>query len=338
MKFSNWTYNFNKDGFSIIPDRIINKPDSLVKYYSLRDYNIEAFKQSYFYFSHPSILNDPFDSCFQFIDLRKLTLSQFVSLFRNNKVLIFKGHNLTDLEVEQFVTYYFMKDRVKFANDSKTFFWNLIFKNHGLLSLAANNINILMWSYYNNNEGFAIDFKNIDFLNKGIFGPFPMNYQDEFETILPTDIEIEKEKLLYLINIKSKQWAHEDEWRYILNCPNASIPNYQDIKLEDEKRKARYHLDCIDSVILGYKFFNTNISGKVEKEVNKYHYIFNCFYVNGKPNQDFLKTDLLDFLIENNIRTKQINTTDNNCFGLKAIPIKIECKGKGKEYSIETLI
>jgi hypothetical protein len=337
MKISNWTYNCNNDGFSIIPDRIINKPDSFVKYYSLRDYNIEAVKRRLFYFSHPHILNDPFDSCIQFIDLSRLTCCQFISLSKKNKALIFKGHNLTGSEVEQFVTYYFNKDREQFANEYKTFFWNFIFKDHGLLSLTAKNNDLLMWSYYNNNEGFAVEFKNIHFLDKNIFGPFPMNYQEKFETILPQNIEIEKEKLLYLTNIKSKQWAHEEEWRYILNCPNISIPNYQDDNLEDEKRKVKYHLDCVDSVILGYKFFNTNISAKAEKDDNKFHYLFNCCNNNGVPNQDNLKTDLLDFLIDNNISAKQIKTTDDNSFGLKAIPIKIGCKSKGKEYLIETL-
>lgn len=197
MKFSNWTYNYNEKGFSIIPNRIIKKPDSLVKYYSLRDYNIEAVKQKYFYFSHPLSLNDPFDSCIQFIDLEKLSCSQFVSFSIKNKALIFKNLSVNNADIEQNVTSFFNNDRKQLANEFKVFFWNFIFKDHGLLSLTAKNNNLLMWSYYNNNEGFAIELKNIDFLDKNVYGPFPMNYQEEFETITPINIEIEKEELLY---------------------------------------------------------------------------------------------------------------------------------------------
>lgn len=99
----------------------------------------------------------------------------------------------------------------------------------------------------------------------------------------------------------------------------------------------KYNLDCVDSVILGYKFFNTNNSDDLEENNTEFHYIFNSYNNNGVSNQDRLKTDLLDYLIENNINTKQIFTADNNSFELKALPIKIECKRKGKEYLIKTL-
>jgi len=108
-----------------------------------------------------------------------------------------------------------------------------------------------------------------------------------------------------------------------------SIPNYYDKDLDDEKRKIGYSKRSLVGLTLGYKFFDGNITSKPNFE-------FKSNDDSENPNPDRLKTELLDFAIENEIEMKQINTFDDSSFRLRAKKISVECIKKSKEYAVET--
>jgi hypothetical protein len=92
MKASNWQYLYKKNLFNVIPDYYIQKPQFFYKYYSISHYNIDAFLNSKFYFSHPLILNDLFDATIQAINLEKMPLSQLVNLYDSYSEIIWKDN------------------------------------------------------------------------------------------------------------------------------------------------------------------------------------------------------------------------------------------------------
>lgn len=88
-----------------------------------------------------------------------------------------------------------------------------LFNSKGVLSLANNSNNILMWSHYgNNHNGICFGF---DTSNKQVFKNLKkVRYQSHFEELwgwLYTDDEI-VENILYT---KSHQWSYENEYRCI---------------------------------------------------------------------------------------------------------------------------
>jgi hypothetical protein len=69
----------------------------------------------------------------------------------------------------------------------------------------------LIWSYYNNHQGFALELYNQLFDSGDVIGAFPINYAENYETIFPRSIKLDMEQLLYFTNVKSSQWRHEKE-------------------------------------------------------------------------------------------------------------------------------
>ena len=333
MEFNNWKYLRDKNGFQVIPNEKIEIPRSFVKYYSLSTLNIDAITNQYLYFSHPSILNDPFDGCFQLISLKDFSERQFVKLFFKNKDLLKTHPELTYESLTIFIKNYYQKNKESLIKLGLTFYWNEIFKNHGLLSLTEKDSDLLMWSYYTNHTGFAIKLKN-DFLNgeSDVIGPFPINYADDYKTICPRSVKLQDEQFLYISNVKSTKWKHENEWRFILNRENMSIPKYKDDNLKDGKRKVNYQKNQIEAIYLGYKFLFGNLSPTYLGE-NVDLYSFNPDFNN--KNDDWLKVQVLNFAIGNRIPIKGIETEEDNSFSLHPVTYEILIKKKDTEYLVE---
>jgi len=331
MTFNDWTYINKKGVASVIPNKEIPLPDYFVKYFSLNDYNADALLKSYLYFSHPLILNDPFDSCRQLVDLKEFSERQLVKLYTKNLRYSNPSSQMSDDEIKQYIAYRFRNDKEELLDGFLTLFWNLIFKDWGIMSLSSNPVNMLMWSYYNNHKGFSIRFKNNLFLKNEILGPFPINYTDSYLPISPQSIRIDLEELLYVTNVKSNDWQHENEWRYLFNCHDMSIPEYKDEQLDENKRKVEYDLDKVDCIILGYKFFFGNITGTYHGKGKRLYQ-----FKPSKDNYNQLKLDIINFIIDKRILVKEIEIEENNKFELKLVDIIIYPKTEGKEYFVES--
>ncbi|MBK3519974.1 DUF2971 domain-containing protein [Carboxylicivirga marina] len=329
MIFNNWKYLRDKQGPRIVPDSDKPLPNSFIKYYSLSNNSVNAFTNRYLFFSHPSILNDPFDSCRQMVCLDKFSERQFVKLHERNQRLITPDMRYSHEHIQSRTSRLFREDKSDLEDSYLTFFWNLIFKDWGILSLAGVDNDMLMWSYYNNHQGFALEFENQLFEDNGIIGPFPINYADHYETISPRSIRLETEQLLYVTNVKYSQWSHEKEWRFLVNRENMSIPNYNDPTLELDKRKVSYKKDKVKSIILGYKFFAENMT-KTYFGKGKRLYQFNPV----SNEMDKLKIEIINYIIENNITVREVEIVENNTFSLNVMNIELICKQKGHEYYV----
>lgn len=330
MIFNDWEY-INKNGGKIIPTIDIPAPNSFAKYYGLNKYSVDALTNQYLFFSHPLILNDPFDSCRQLVNLSKFSERQFVKLIEKNRKFTLPNNSISPEQIMHKTGIWFREDKADLADTSLTFFWNLVFKDWGILSLAGINNDMLMWSYYTNHQGFVIEFDNQLYDSGEVIGPFPINYSKNYKTIFPRSIKLERENLLYATNVKSLRWKHEKEWRYLVNRDNMSIPNYKDSLLNEEKRKVNYHKGKVKSVILGYKFFQGN-STKTNLEKGKRLYQFQP-KINKK---DKLKLKILDYILDNNLMLKEIEIEENNTFDLKVMDVKLSIRTKGFEYFIES--
>lgn len=329
MIFNDWKYLKDKKGARIIPDSEIAFPDSFIKYYGLNKNSIDATINEYLFFSHPLILNDPFDSCRQLVSLDKFSARQFVKLQERNQRFFTLDKRYPHEVIQARIEKWYYEDKDELADSFLTFFWNLIFKDWGILSLSGVDNDMLMWSYYNNHQGFAIEFENQIFNDTEVLGAFPINYKENYETISPRSIKLDIEQLLYVTNVKFSQWSHEQEWRFLVNRENMSIPNYTDPILKVDKRKVRYQANKVKSIILGYKFFEDNITmthfGK-----GKRLYRFQP----EKNENDKLRLKLINHILDNDIEIREIEIAEDNTFSLNVMNIELICEQKGYEYFV----
>lgn len=333
MIYNNWKYIKGENGYEVQPDVHKEIPDYFIKYYALSKYNCDAFLNGYLFFSHPLIINDPFDSCFQLVKLDKFSERQFVKLVYKNRSIVNPNFDMTYEQVEYQIGQYYKNDKTQLQQLGLTFFWNFIFKDHGILSLTTNEKDMLMWSYYSQHLGFAVKLRTDIFKsNKAVFGPFPMNYCDKYQTLSPRSIKLSPEELIYVTNVKSNRWKHEDEWRFILNKENMSVPNYNNSNLSENKRKVYYKKEEIERIFIGYKFFSGNVTG-IDVGENKELYKFNPD--SKLQNEDWLKVQILNKAINEKIEIFGIETEDNNTFDLKTVEYDIRINELNKDYIVE---
>jgi hypothetical protein len=329
MNFNNWEYKKDKQGLRVIPAFEKKHPNSFIKYYGLNNYSIDALTKGYLFFSHPLILNDPFDSCRQLVSLDKFSERQFVKLQERNQRFANPDINYTSNEIKEKISQWYKEDKAELEDSFLTLFWNLIFKDWGILSLAEVDNDMLMWSYYNNHQGFSIKLENEIFEDKNVFGAFPINYSEKYETISPGSIKLDPEQLLYVTNVKYSQWSHEKEWRFLVNKENMSIPNYTDSILSSDKRKVRYDIKKIKSIILGYKFFEDNIT---KTHFGKGKRLYQFYPENNE--KDKLRLAVINYILENNVEAQEIEIAEDKTFSLIAKNISIVCKQKEREYFV----
>lgn len=329
MIFNDWKYIKDKGRARIIPDSDIPLPKSFIKYYGLNENSVNATINGYLFFSHPLILNDPFDSCRQLVSLDKFSERQFVKLREQNQRFITPDRRYSLEEIKFKIVKRYRENKKDLADSYLTLFWNLIFKDWGILSLAGVDNDMLMWSYYNNHQGFALEFENQLYNTPEVHGAFPINYTKNYETISPRSIKLDIEQLLYVTNVKYSQWSHEKEWRFLVNRENMSIPNYIDPILKLDRRKVRYQERKIKSIILGYKFFEDNVT-KTHFGKGKRLYRFHP----DKNEKDKLRLELFNYIFENNIKVREIEIAEDNTFSLNVMNIELICEKEGCEYFV----
>lgn len=295
---SDWIYKYNsaENKFEVIPNIKIQKPKTLFKYFSMETHHIETLKHLYLWAAHPDTYNDLYDCYYNVQNFHPEFMIHYMS-------------NYQRLEI---VKANYAKNPKSFTEGFKHFFRADIFRKYGLVSFSETVSNILLWSYYNKNKGFAIEF-DYSLFPSNFHGPFFMNYRADYNNEL--SIESEKEvplMLLYISTIKNKQWIHEREWRVIVESPKDKImfaPKIQQLKdLGGHDRKFDYPFEAIKSVALANYFF----------EIEEIYW----------PNDKILcitlleevdkKSTILNFLVEREIKTKIITkeTKKGNSFDL----------------------
>jgi hypothetical protein len=283
------------------------KPVSLYKYYPLNNYSIDAVINHYLFSPHPYYLNDKYDCSGELIDYSNLTLEYFIN--RLVKELgLFSDQRVRELyeTAKKWVL-----ERVSVDVNSI-----ILFMKFGIISLTEDSKNILMWSYYNQNNGFTIKL-NTSLLPRDFLGPFPINYCEKLEKI---DFAKYDSSLcvLYQSNAKKNLWDLENEWRYLTyNKDGKYHPIYSaaDIKT----RKFFYNSAAIEEIILGYDFFNPK---EIKYGLRTPEY--DIISLSGKKSKGLkkLKRKLLAFIVTNSIPCKQI-IKHRYEFLLDAVEVKI---------------
>jgi hypothetical protein len=213
-----------KEGESPKEDRLSNLvrqlPPILYKYSGLSGPRLEWIRDlivhSRLYFAKPSQLNDPFECRippdFEASELaREAYWREAVARQRLNprdrKALIRKMVGLTRTP----------NGRRKLTEQT----YQALDKN-GVTCFAPSPCKTLMWSYYGEGHtGVAVRFKtDLDELMRfgqlhGMILPVPVRYQQGFPRI-EFYAQDQSERALALVGTKSKDWEHEEEWRFLL--------------------------------------------------------------------------------------------------------------------------
>lgn len=285
-KISDWIYRYDtkENKFEVIPNIKIQKPQTLYKYFSMKDHHIESLKHMYLWAAHPDSFNDLYDCYFNIQNFHPEFMIHYMS-------------NYQSLEL---VKENYARNPKGFTEGFKHFFRADKFRKFGLISFSESHTNILLWSYYNENKGFAIEF-DYSLFPANFHGPFLMNYcSGYFNELLIKTEEDAALMLLYMSTIKNKQWKHEKEWRIIVESPKDKImfaPKIQQLKnLGGHDRKFDYPFEAIKSVVLANYFFEIEeISWPNDKIL--------CITLLENIDK---KGTILNFLVEREIATKII--------------------------------
>lgn len=161
------------------------------RYGSKRD--LESLKDDYFYAPHPSKLNDPFKNMFHIDEIQKQ--------------LSFLG-NVGSISVTG-------------IQDALNDHCNNIREKIGIYSLSKTATDELLWAYYaDSHTGFSIEYDSEQLVELNTIAmSFEVEYQDAIPSLNLNNI-INPDVMQFLqctTGIKSKSWAHEEEFRIILD-------------------------------------------------------------------------------------------------------------------------
>lgn len=178
----------------------------LFKYCPIGKNQLSALAQKKIWYSKPAGFNDPFDTKFYVRGRSRKFEQKLVS----QKISTFLDKDISD-------TILTLKRTVdELLGDFKKGIENL-----GILSLASNNKNLLMWSHYASaHKGMCLEFKRInDTALADDKKTKPMSYNDSYPSIHVTSILSETDTLsnkIRILHTKSKHWEYEQEWRHVV--------------------------------------------------------------------------------------------------------------------------
>ncbi|MDI1234283.1 MAG: DUF2971 domain-containing protein [bacterium] len=169
------------------------------------------------FFSMPNKLNDPFDSLlpFRFEDkvLTKENSLKSIYFYKKlfnprmseNELLQASLYDLDNTDWERRWKEYLPRHR------------ELVNLNWGVLSMASENHNLLMWSHYaNGHQGFCIGFDTRILCQVAECAIMDMNYTNEFLLLPPYELgKDETDQIVQLLITKSELWRYECEYRLL---------------------------------------------------------------------------------------------------------------------------
>lgn len=231
-------------------------PAKLYKYRNTREFTETIFVSNEVYFASPEKFNDPFDGGFRI--LCDGEQNQWVSESQALRVIREEHPEWKPEEqaeaVRQAVAIIHTDRRedlrrifeTKLANDT----------NHiaGVLSLSAQNDNILMWSHYaDKHKGICIEFRT-DIVHSPFARAMPVVYDDEYPRFDLHEVVMNEElrsSAAWMLT-KSPLWEYEKEWRVL--------------DFEMGNGVQAFPAECISGVVLGCRT-PANERRKVERWV-----------------------------------------------------------------------
>lgn len=292
--FEHNDFIYTEDGIKY--PKTIKFPTLVFKYYAFGKNSVDAFVNSYLYFSHPSQLNDIVDSTDLLLNFKDCSAENYYRLYDFRKEVSTFGEkeipNYEDAKNDKFI-------------DLRNFIYINSFFNKGILSLTTHPFNKLLMAHYVSEKGFVLEFEPNNLLDSLIksneckfINLSPINYSKKIKQInffKDSEKTIEnvvggklhildyRAPFLYLTNVKDKVWEYEKEWRIILEKERMGhiaapldfkeVPNGNKIK---DGRQIKYNHNCLNRIILAPIFFN-NSNFKIERRDinNRMHYSLN---------------------------------------------------------------
>lgn len=308
FKYDNWIYRVYEKAhqnydFDVIDPNQTLKPRYLYKHYSLNGYGVESTVNYYLYASHPLQLNDPYDCNRYVFDFEATPMATFKSFLKNHGIL--EG-------IEN-----------RYRNNKKEFiewfldgFWHIMYSKIGIVSMSDLPMNIQMWAYYSNLNGFQVKL-DTEKIPKILKGPFKIRYSTHISKI-PIKNDFVLPILFQTLN-KENNWDHESEWRYLIIGPDdLEVPYslYSKDHALPHNRKFNFDISALVEINLGCYFFLNN----PQKEIGKNRSLITI----SNSRETHNKIKLLEFICNHpNILINMIFWKRNFTYQLVQVPIKI---------------
>jgi len=227
-------------------------PPFLSKYYICNKDNLNVLKKRKIWASDPYTFNDPFDCSSLFWD--GFTFPFF-------EVKAWLSRLLEEKQVNQCTN----------INQLRELFCATILDGIGVFCMNNSDFNDLFWAHYTQNHcGFQILFDKEKLNRFWGLTPFRIDYLSENElqlekvSLAREDLESETilPKILRWLTVKKDNWEKENEWRYLFRYK----------KIGDGTRLIQYPKDAIESITLGFKFFDHASQEYINDGVYKYEF------------------------------------------------------------------
>ena len=234
-------------------------PTKLYKYRDTGDFTEAIFISNEVHFASPEKFNDPFDSVFRIQDGGKRNKDVYDSgalqaIQEKNPEWSFEVQR----DAAKAVGTKIQADPSKKARSNfETKLANDTNRIAGILSLSAQNDNILMWSHYaDEHKGICIEFRT-DIEPSLFTQAHPVVYDEKYPQFdlheVVTNEELRSSAAWMLT--KSPLWEYEQEWRVL------------DFKVRNEEKS--FPAECISGVVLGCRI-PANEKQKVERWVSSF--------------------------------------------------------------------
>jgi hypothetical protein len=196
----------------------MNHPEikSLYKYKPINQFTLDIIANDRIFYPLPESFNDPFDTKCSFRNKSALTQSTNAQKIAR----AFPDENPSDILV-------FTRTDLT----PKIDVFNNMLKNFGILSLAEDAKNILMWSHYaEDHKGICIEFERNEVNGLGDSGKTKkVNYTKNYPSLSSKTLLSKKDtesSLMRVLYTKSESWGYEQEWRMFMPKGNTvySVP------------------------------------------------------------------------------------------------------------------
>lgn len=227
----------------------VGKP-YLFRYRPDNDFTLDEIENSYVYFQKRELLNDPFDSTPDLIELKNIDIKK---LFKAFEILVGRK------QIEYIKQKLSSKQLEKTVRESIPNFIN----KHGIscFSLLPGVNMPLLANYSNNHKGLYLQY-NIDLDSEFFKGLRFMNYQKELKKI-PIELLENEEDIFEIFYLKQENWSYEKELRLIKK--NFGRYNINRSALRNIICGYNCSEDYIDKVLIANRF-NEHVSvWKMEK-------------------------------------------------------------------------
>lgn len=261
-------------------------PERLIKYYRCDNHSYDALKNNYLWAAYPLQFNDPFDCSERFWDLNSFTYEAILA------------------QVPEEFQDCFNKQQSNFQR--RRIFIELFSPGVICLNRPNRKDKDILWGYYTNQEGFAIEF-NTTILTKEWSGAklLQVSYLKDPKDVPKCSLENPNDYLLNWVSFKKEIWENEEEWRFVFHFDECN--GYNPIfNLGDKKfRQKNYSPKAVCNLVLGYRFFQEQINNdrKLKRTSKVDSFIFT-------PDDNQFKWYVLSYVYQNGIDLFQIEVSE----------------------------